>query len=122
MHNIASCLHCLDDFATAKEYYERALAAFEGPSGDSGSRFSFSYLVYGNVNRKRCEFVRERLVDIEFNRRPDLEKYLDGYGQKRTVTPDMAEKPPPRPTYASTYGYAASGFGEPMQISAIRAS
>jgi hypothetical protein len=29
-------------------------------------------------------------VDIQFGRKPDLDKYLDGYGTKRTVTPDMA--------------------------------
>lgn len=92
LHNIASCLHCLGDFATAKTYYERALAAFDGPAPSR-----ISYLLYGDVDRKRCEFVRERLVDIEHGRKPDLDKYLDGYGNRRDVTPELAsDTPTPR--------------------------
>eukprot|EP00322_Chrysochromulina_rotalis_P018630 CAMPEP_0115848512 /NCGR_PEP_ID=MMETSP0287-20121206/10963_1 /TAXON_ID=412157 /ORGANISM="Chrysochromulina rotalis, Strain UIO044" /LENGTH=391 /DNA_ID=CAMNT_0003302433 /DNA_START=17 /DNA_END=1193 /DNA_ORIENTATION=+ len=91
LHNVASCLHCLGDFATAKAYYERALICFEGPAPSR-----LSYVLYGDVDSKRCEFVRERLVDIEFGRLPDLDKYLDGYGKRRDVTPDLARDQPPR--------------------------
>ena len=95
LHNIASCLHCLGDFATAKTYYERALQAFEGPPPSR-----FSYMLYGDVDRKRCDFVRERLIDIEHGRKPDLDKYLDGYGNRRDVTAELAsERPDDRGIY-----------------------
>jgi len=89
LHNIASCLHCLGDFASAKAYYERALTAFDGPPPSR-----LSYLVYGDVDRKRSDFVRERLLDIEHGRKPDLDKYLDGNGQRRNVTEELASDLP----------------------------
>ena len=90
MHNIGSCLHCLGDFATAKVHYENALAAFQ-----KGARPSRVWMaLYGSVDSRRCAYVRERLVDIEFNRKPDLDKFLDGWGYKREATPDLAEPPP----------------------------
>jgi hypothetical protein len=53
-------------------------------------------MMYGHVNGKRCDFVRERLVDVEFRRKPDLDKYMDGYGYRRDVTSDMATEPKER--------------------------
>jgi len=103
LHNIASCLHCLGDFVSAKQYYERALIAFEGPPPSR-----FTYLFYGDVDRKRCEFVRERLVDIQYGRKPDLDKYLDGYGNRRDVTADLAsDSPTPRVTHVDPWGSSA---------------
>jgi hypothetical protein len=83
-HNIASCLHCLGDFDSAKDHYHLALNAFQR---EAPSRWSLA--LYGDIDHKRCQFVKERLVDIEFGRKPDLDKFLDGYGQKRDVTPDI---------------------------------
>lgn len=118
-HNIASCLHCLGEFAEAKQYYEAALAAFD--PGHNSSRMSrFWNALYGDVDRKRRDFVRERLVDIEFGRKPDLDKYLDGFGVKRDVTPDLAQPPQYTPsgfaagsavTYASPLGAGAALYG-----------
>ena len=61
-------------------------------------------------NKRRCAFVRERLVDIEFGRKPDLDKYLDGYGKERAVTDDLAA-PPPKAAEMQTSVYAALGGG-----------
>ena len=101
-HNIASCLHCLGHFEEAKVHYEQALSAFERypPS-------RISVALYGDCDKRRCDFVRSRLVDIEHGRKPDLDKYLDGWGYEQNVTPDLAE--PPR--YNDDARIAASAFG-----------
>uniref|UniRef100_A0A7S2JAB3 Uncharacterized protein n=1 Tax=Haptolina brevifila TaxID=156173 RepID=A0A7S2JAB3_9EUKA len=111
MHNIASCLHCLGDLPRAKQYYERALVAFDTPPPSR-----MSYLLFGDVDRKRCEFVRERLVDIEFGRLPDLTKFLDGYGKRREVTDDLKEEK----RTPSSYGIAGA-YPDPFlgQINAL---
>ena len=81
VHNIASCLHCLGYFEDAETHYRAALSAFQKhPVGRVYAA------VYGDVDKRRCDFVKERLVDIEHGRKPDLEKYLDGNGHKREVT------------------------------------
>ena len=107
LHNIASCLHCLGHFQEAKGMYERALTAFQK---ENNSRFWRA--INGDVGGRRCDFVRERLIDIEFHRKPDLDKYLDGYGYKREVTPDLALPPPPpfNPNN-NPYGGGIGGLG-----------
>ena len=45
----------------AKTHYERALAAFQK---ENGSRFWRA--INGDVGGRRCDFVRERLIDIEY--------------------------------------------------------
>ena len=84
LHNIASCLHCLGDFESAKEHYLAALNAFQK---HPPSRVWAA--LYGDVDKRRCDYVRERLIDIEFGRKPDLGKYLDGFGRKRDVTEEV---------------------------------
>ena len=85
-HNIASCLHCLGHFEEARAHYEKALSSFQRRPP---SRLWIA--IYGDVDRRRCDFVRERIVDLDFGRKPDLDKYLDGLGHKRDVTPDLAD-------------------------------
>ena len=72
------------------------------PYGASGpcAPSRLSYLVYGNVDHKRCEFVRERLADVSLGRLPDLDKYLDGNGQRRAVTDSDRERTPRGPSTA----------------------
>jgi len=91
MHNIASCLHCMEDWERAKDYYHRALVAFSTPPPGR-----LSFMLYGHVDKKRCDFVKERLMDIENGRTPDLSKFLDGNGVRRDVTEDLKE--PARPS------------------------
>ena len=69
VHNIASCLHCMGDFDTAKVHYEQALLAFQK---DPPSKVGL--WLYGDPGKKRSDFVRERLVDIEMGRKPDVDK------------------------------------------------
>ena len=82
--------------ALAQVHYERALEAFSSARAPS----RLSYLVYGNVDHKRCEFVRERLADVALGRLPDLDKYLDGNGQRRAVTDSDRERTPRGPSTA----------------------
>ena len=108
LHNIASCLHCLGDLPAAKGYYERALVAFSTPAPSR-----LSYMMYGDVDRKRAEFVRERLVDIEYGRLPDLDKYLDGYGNRRDVTLELTSDEPRRSRnvpYPDVYGVGGANL------------
>ena len=104
-HNLASCLHCLGDFEGARGHYEAALAAF-----DRSAPSRFWVAIYGDVDQRRREFVRERLVDVELRRKPDLDKYLDGYGTKREVTPDLSQPPRP-PTKPNLATIASAGLG-----------
>ena len=121
MHNIASCLHCLGDFEAAKAHYERALEAFSSARPPS----RLSYLVYGNIDHKRCEFVRERLADVALGRLPDLDKYLDSFGHRRAVTeydreaqpreaPGAAPGVPPVAPPARLASYAAASPSMPL--------
>jgi hypothetical protein len=42
-------------------------------------------VMYGDANKRRIDFVKERLVDITWGRRPDCDKFLDEKGVKRPV-------------------------------------
>ena len=57
------------------------------------------------------DFVRERLIDIQFGRKPDLDKFLDGYGQKRYVTPEIVAGT--HDLSRIEYGTPAGPFGGP---------
>ena len=80
IHNIASCLHNLGEMEAAQAYYDQAIEAFRKARTPMFERF-----FYGDANRRRIDFVKERLVDITWGRKPDGDKYLDENGQKRAV-------------------------------------
>ena len=84
MHNIATCLHSLGELDGAREHYHAALAAFQR---HPPSRVWVA--LYGDVDSRRCDFVRERLADVEAGRKPDLDTYLDGTGYRRKATADV---------------------------------
>ena len=46
-------------------------------------------MIYGNPNQRRIDFVKERLVDIAWGRKPDGDKYLDENGNKKPVPEAM---------------------------------
>lgn len=48
--------------------------------------------IFGDVNKRRISFVKERLVDITWGRRPDGDCFLDENGKKRPLPPKL---PPP---------------------------
>lgn len=67
--------------------------------------------IIGSAHCAHLAVVRERLVDLEFGRKPDLDTYLDGYGQKRQVTEDLAQAP----SKYDRYGYPShDAFGRPL--------
>lgn len=88
VHNIASCLHHLGEIEAAQEYYEQAIASFEKANTGVVER-----LLYGDTNKRRVDFVKERMIDISWGRKPDIDKYLDENGRKRPV-------PVPPPAFA----------------------
>lgn len=112
VHNIGSCLHNLGEFEAAQAYYEQAVESFRKASSPLVDR-----LFYGDINRRRIEFVKERLIDISWGRKPDEDKYLNEFGYKRDApraphsTPGNAslsqnwENEPPPPM---DYDYAAN--------------
>jgi tetratricopeptide (TPR) repeat protein len=89
VHNIASCLHHLGEIEAAQEYYEQAISSFEKANTGVVEK-----LLYGDTNKRRVDFVKERLIDISWGRKPDIDKYLDENGRKRPV-------PVPPPAFAS---------------------
>ena len=84
IHNIASCLHNLGEMEAAKAYYEQAVDAFKKAYTPMLER-----MIYGNPNQRRIDFVKERLVDIAWGRKPDGDKYLDENGNKKPVPEAM---------------------------------
>jgi len=82
VHNIASCLHNMGELEAAKAYYEQAIDAFQ-----RSKMPVWEQVMYGDTNKRRIDFVRERLVDISWGRKPDGEKYLDENGRKKPVPP-----------------------------------
>ncbi|KAL1519199.1 hypothetical protein AB1Y20_003459 [Prymnesium parvum] len=88
VHNIGSCLHNLGEFDAAQAYYEQAVDSFRKASSPLVDR-----LFYGDINRRRIEFVKERLIDISWGRKPDEDKFLNEFGYKRDAP--RAAYPPP---------------------------
>ncbi len=88
IHNIASCLHNLGEMEAAQAYYEQAIDAFKKAYTPLVER-----AIYGDANKRRIEFVKERLVDISWGRKPDGDKYLDENGVKRPVAPVFGQVP-----------------------------
>jgi len=80
VHNIASCLHHLGELEAAQAYYEQAIQAFEKAKTPFVEK-----MMYGDTNKRRIDFVKERLIDISWGRKPDGDKYLDENGHKRPV-------------------------------------
>ena len=85
LHNLASCLHHMGEFEAARSYYEQAHRVFSAqPAQDY-----LSSLIFHDVNQKRRDFVRERLIDINWGRKPG-EDFLDASGTKRAHS-ELAE-------------------------------
>lgn len=80
VHNIASCLHHLGEIEAAQEYYEQAINSFEKAKTGVVEK-----MLYGDTNKRRVDFVKERLIDISWGRKPDVDKYLDELGRKKVV-------------------------------------
>lgn len=98
IHNIAFCYHCMGDFDAAKELYEQCLDCFKAINLPLHQKVlnGFLYperlvfeLVYGGLNHNRVQMTKERLLDISFNRKPDL-KQLDQYGRTKAMPDDAA--------------------------------
>lgn len=76
--NFGSCLHNLHEFEYAKIYYKQGLEGFEKlPTS------KFTWLLYGDVNAKRINYIKARLTDLAIEKLPDKSKYLDSYGAER---------------------------------------
>ena len=65
-HNIAACLHQLGDVEAAREYYELALNGFESRAAATPK---IEAILFGNADARRADFVRGRLVDINWERK-----------------------------------------------------
>lgn len=121
VHNIASCLHHLGELEAAQEYYEQAIQSFNRAETPMMER-----LLHGNTNKRRVDFVKERLIDISWGRKPDADKFLDENGVKRPVpqvpagvptgnaaslSTDWAESQPPPPWAQAKDKYERVGSG-----------
>ena len=90
VHNIASCLHHLGELEAAQAYYEQAIQAFERAKTPFLER-----MMYGNTNQRRVDFVKERLIDISWGRKPDGDKCLD---ESPNPSPSPSPSPKTNPT------------------------
>ena len=70
-------------------YYEQAIHAFQKATAQTSP---LEKTLFGDANKRRIDFVKERLVDISWGRLPDGDKYLDENGRKRAVP----SYPPPQ--------------------------
>jgi len=77
--NIGSCLHHLNDDELAKKYYTQALEAFESKCYTP----RMTWLFYGDINQRRIDYVKARIGVLHKGHKPDITKYLDGYGKER---------------------------------------
>jgi len=77
--NLASCLHHLDELELAKKYYTLALELFEAKCATS----RLTWLVYGDINQRRVDYVKARVGSLSIGQKPDKSKYLDGYGKEQ---------------------------------------
>jgi tetratricopeptide (TPR) repeat protein len=75
LHNIASCLHQLDELNEAQEWYARAIALFRAQEPQGRLKKMFS----SDVNRRRIEFSQQRMQMAAAGRLPDA-VYLDASG------------------------------------------
>uniref|UniRef100_A0A7S0P0H3 Uncharacterized protein n=1 Tax=Calcidiscus leptoporus TaxID=127549 RepID=A0A7S0P0H3_9EUKA len=78
VNNIGSCLHNLGEHEAARAYYQAAVEAFEKTHTPIVDR-----LFFGDVNRRRIDWVKSRLVDLSWGARPEEGFYLDGNGIRR---------------------------------------
>jgi len=76
--NIGCCLHQLGEPEAAQVYYERAIQMFEKVPVST-----LDWLLYGNVNQRRVEYIKARLVELGLDRKPDASQYLDGVGRRQ---------------------------------------
>ena len=93
VHNIGFCLHCLGEFEAAKAYYEQSIELLNKVQVPLSTRFVNGVLyperlvfefIYGGLNHNRIQMTRERILDCQFGRRPDL-KILDEYGRTKPM-------------------------------------
>lgn len=82
VHNIAFCLHCMGEFEAARAYYEQSLECFKKVTFPLHQKVingllypeRLAYeLAYGGLNHNRIQMTKERLLDISFGRKPNLE-------------------------------------------------
>ena len=80
--NIGAALHQRGDGQEAIAYYEQAVSAFE----EMGTP-RMTWVLYGNVNTKRADYLRKRILEVRNARPVDPASYLDGYGREKQFTP-----------------------------------
>ena len=88
-------------------HYQQALDAFNAMRSPTLDRWTIG-LMYGDVNKSRVLFIRERMLELDLERFPDHE-YLDEFGRKRPMPdPTGAQR---RPSAAADAPDDATGVG-----------
>eukprot|EP00966_Prymnesium_polylepis_P252701 5841614-Prymnesium_polylepis.2 len=82
LHNMASCLHYLDELNEAQEWYTRAISSFRVIRTSRMDR-----LVNGDVNERRIQFASERMHLAAQGKQPKWEM-LSGGGSKSELKDD----------------------------------
>lgn len=123
--NIGTCLHFLGQERLAEEYYERALEEFEKVPL---SRLSVTWLIYGNVNAKRIEYIQQRVASLKAGKPPDGSTYQDGTGKERQWSKEEMEGRvaqwswiDPRTWFGYGYGSLGNESTVPTNVSVTQA-
>lgn len=120
VHNIAFCLHLLGEFDAARIYYEQSLECFKKVSLPVHQRLLNGLLypermafelMHGGLNHNRIQLTKERLLDLTFGRKPNLEQ-LDQFGRRKEMTrPQTAQRAAAAATSSSSSYGVESGEG-----------
>lgn len=70
-----------EDYETAKVYYEYSLQVYENVKTGW-----LTWIFVGDVNKKRANYTKGRLVELTLGRKPDKRTYMDGDGKERQWT------------------------------------
>jgi len=107
--NIGSCLHNLEDFEPAEGFYKAAIQLFE-----QNKTGSLTWILYGDVNAKRLEYVKARVGELSQKQRPDLQKYLDGNGREQKWTKSEMTPGMPQWSWYNPYTWYQWYFYQPL--------
>ncbi|KAL1503188.1 hypothetical protein AB1Y20_011246 [Prymnesium parvum] len=86
--NLGACLHHLGEIELAQKYYNKSVHIFETKCYTP----RWTWIVYGDINQKRIDFVKRRIQAAQQNEKPEVGKFLDTSGQEQVWEEAAAEK------------------------------
>jgi len=115
--NIGASLYGNDQPELAMEWFEKGLAEFQKLPFTLYSRVTNFpiWIVYGNVNEKRIEYIQARIADIKAGKKADGSTYQDAYGKARQWSQHEMEG---KPTWSWLSPLSWFGYGQLTEVAA----